>query len=242
MRKKLLIALSVLIFLIIAGVVAEFVLTSQAESQLASIVQKKLNLSRPPEVKITAHPLLFKLYQGQIDYIQISADNVIYDKFNADQIVVTIKNLEFDSSLLLSRRELLVEKVDAGLLKIVISEAEVNKYAQGILPGSRIKLEKGRLRYLGKVSYFGQEIDLNLVGRIGIDPAGTSLSFFPDEASLNSLPVPSAARDYIAAAVSTELTLPDLPINVKLVGVEIEPDRLIIKGQITDFGLLKQRS
>lgn len=240
MRKRLLIILSVLIFLIIAAVVAEFVLTSQAESQLSSVVQKKLNLASPPEVKIIAHPLLFKLYQGRIDYIQIDADNVTYDQFKADQIVVTIKNLEFDSDQLLSRRELLVKKVDLGLVKVVISEAEVNKYAQGILSGSRIKLEKGRLRYLGTVTYFGQTVNLDIKGRIVVS-GNQAISFFPDKEGIEDLAAPDFVKSYLAESLSTQLTLPDLPITVKLLSVEVEPGRLVIDGQITDFGLLEHR-
>lgn len=242
MRKKLLIALSVLIFLIIALVVAEFVLTWQAESQLASIIQKKLNLSRPPEVKIIAHPLLFRLYQGQIDYIQIDAADVPHDQFKADRIVVIIKNLQFDTSLLLSQRELTVRKVDQGLIKVVISEAEVNKYVQQILPGSRIELEKGKVRYSGKIRYSGQELNLNLFGTVRVDSVNNAISFFPDRRGLERLPVSSEVRDHLASELATQVKLPDLPISLRLVGVRVEPGRMTIEGQISNFALFERRS
>lgn len=237
MRRKLLIALAVLLFLIVAGVVAELVLTSQAEGQLSSIVQKKFNLPRRPEVEIVAHPLLFKLYKGQIDYIQINASDVTYEQFKADQITIKIKNLQFDSSEFLSRRQLLVEKVDQGLVKIVISEAEVNKYIQEMVPGSRIKLERGELRYLGSVTYFGETFTLDVKGKVAVS-GNQAISFFPDVESIKELTVPDSVKTYLTESLLTQIMLPDLPVVVKLLGAKVEPGRLTINAQITDFGLL----
>lgn len=238
MKKGLLIALAVVFCLVLLGVAAEFVMTRQAEAYVGRMLKDRLKLKAEPDVTIVAHPLVLKVVLGEIDYIQIDARNVPYERSRADEVLVRVKNLEFDPGAV-RRGEFVVETADLAMVQIVVSQTEVNKYlANSMPPGSEVKLGRGRLRYSSRVTYFGQTYDLNVTGTIRIDPTTNNLSFFPDRSSLEALPVPEAVKDYLAATLSTQVPLTDIPVEAKLVRVEIEPGRLVIEGQLTDLEII----
>lgn len=236
MRKRwLLISLIVFILLFaIAAIFLEFFITRQVEDRIAIVVRNKLNLTSTPQVKVSAHPILLKIYQGRIDSIVTEIANAPFDQTNIEKVVVNIKNLQFDFSLLMREGELAIIGADSAQVRIIVSESEVGRYLQSYLPGSKVRLERGKVRYTGTFSFLGQSFNLDLWGRVVLEN-NNSVSFRPDRESIDRLTVPEAAKDYLVESLSFKAPIPNLPANVSISSLKVESGKLTVTGIITNF-------
>lgn len=235
MRKRwLIISGIILVLLATAAVFLEFVVTRQVEDRIAILVRDRLNLTTTPHVEVFAHPILLKIYEGRIDSILVEVSNAPVDQTNLEKVVVKVKNLRFDTGLLMRTGELAIIGADSAQVKIVVSEREVSRYLQSFLPGSVVKLERGRVRYTGTFSFLGQNFNLDIWGRVVLEDH-SSMVFQPDRESIDRLTIPGAAKDYLVNSLSFQAPVPNLPSNLSISNIIVESGRLTVIGTIADF-------
>jgi len=150
-----LIALAVLLFIFIAlSVFLEFAVPARVEALIGDRLQQDLKTKEKPVVQVSMHPLLYKLIVGRIDSVYVKIRNVdVKNGLVVDSAEAFIKGISFDPVRIIRTRQPSVKSIDEGQIKVVLSEKAVNDLVGGQLPGSHVKLVKGRVLFTGDLSY-----------------------------------------------------------------------------------------
>ncbi len=221
-----------LLFFIVISLLVEFAAPLRVESLIADQIQQGLKLSDTPTVKINMHPLLYKLAIGKIDSVYIKADNIdTKEGLSVQTAEVTIKGIKFNPVRLLQTRQPSVDNIDEGQVRVVLSEKAVNDLVGGQLPGSTVKLAKGKVIFTGDLPYLLPGYIFTVSGTVVVLPDNT-LSFKPNMNEIAGLPVPQEVKDYLGDALAIDYRVLELPDGVTLTKVTVAPGKMTIEATI----------
>jgi hypothetical protein len=221
-----------LLFFTAISLFVEFAAPIRIQTLIAEQMRQGLKLQETPEVKISMHPLLYKLVVGQIDSVYVKATNIdAKEGFTVDMAEVNIKGIKFDTMALLRTRQPTVSGIDEGQIRIVLSEKAVNDLIGGQLPGATVKLEKGRIKYSGDLPYDLPGFTFALTGTVTVMPDNVLL-FKPTLEEIAGLPVPQEIKDYLANALAVEYRVLELPEGVVMTAATVTPGKMTIDASI----------
>ncbi len=234
-KKKHGCLVTLLIFALIFFVVSlfvEFAAPIRIQSLVADQLRQSLKLTENPTVKINMHPLLYKLIIGRVDSVYVKASNVdAKEGFTVDTAEVQIKGIKFNLQTLLKTRQMSVERIDEGQIRVVLSEKAVNDLVGGRLPGSKVKLDKGKVTYTGDLPYLLSGFTFTVSGTVAILPDNT-LAFKPSPEDIAGLAAPQEVKDYLGDALSIDYRVLELPDGVNLTKVTVTPGKMTIEATI----------
>lgn len=221
-----------LIFFIVLSLFVEFAVPIRIQSLAADQIQQSLKLKEKPEVAISMHPLLYKIIIGRIDRVSVKAVNIdAKEGFTVDSADVQIEGIKFNTLRLLKTRQPAIEGIDEGQIRVVLSEKAVNVLVGGQLPGSKVKLEKGRVMYTGDLPYVLPGFNFTIPGTVSVLPDNT-LAFNPVQEEVQSLPAPQEIKDYLTDALAIKYRVLELPEGVTITTAKVTPGKLTIDASI----------
>lgn len=210
----------------------EFAVPVRIQSLIADKMQQSLKLQERPEVLVSMHPLIYKLIIGRIDSVYVKVTNLkAKEGFTVDLAEVQVKGVKFDPLSLLRTRQPSVDSINEGQIRVVLSEKAVNDLVGGQLPGSKVKLEKGKIKYTGGLPYLLPGFTFTVSGTVAVLPDNT-LAFKPAPEKIAGLPVPQEIKDYLRDALAIEYRVLELPEGVVLTGAEVTPGKMTIEASI----------
>ena len=232
--------IAILVFAALS-VALEFVLTAKTQSLAAEQIGENLKTQRTPKLEISMHPIIVKYVMGRIDRIYLEAvDFKMSYGLQITKATVELNDVRFDPwQLIKTRRLSAVKSVDSGTAKIVLSEQAVNDLVAQRLPGSAVKLEKGRFRYIGDLSNVFPGATLDVAGEIKVLPDNT-VRFAPAAGTIEQLPLPQDVKDYLANALLVEYRIEDIPEDMELTRITVAPGRLTLEADILSLDFLTQ--
>lgn len=238
-RKKRIVAWAIGLTAVAALLIgSEFLITRQVESIISTAVKKQFRLTKEPYITVVSHPILPKLAVGRIDRIKIAAEKVKgANLIEFERVSLNASNLRFDTGDWVGRKKLTVKGVDSVETSVVISEKELNKYLETLLPGATVRLLNGKIRYHGKLGFFMTEKKLDVGGRIELTESDT-IRFITDKEDIAALPVAKDIKDYLTDALAVEYPIPDLPGGLTVSDIKVTKGRITITGELTEFDFI----
>lgn len=215
-------------------------MTRQVEKIVTTVLKAQYKLKEDPEVRVNSHPVLVKLFFGRVDDIEVKAKDVkTSEEVTITDLSVSIKGLRIDLADWVRRRRLSVKDVDSVAVTVVLSEQEVNRYLTKLLPGSRVTLLDGKIRYRGKIGYLAGNMTMDLLGRFKLGPSNR-LTFMPDPGEIEKLNVSQEVKQYLSEALVVDYALPELPGGFDITSVVVKPGKIVIKGEMTEFDFIRE--
>lgn len=210
----------------------EFAVPARISTLIEDQMQTELGLDERPIVKVSMHPLAYKLIVGRIDSIYIKATSVQADEgIKAETLEATVKGIKFNTLRVLQTRQPIVDKIDDGEIKAVLSEAAVNDLFGAQLPGSRVKLGKGKLTYSGELPYLLPGFTYTISGTVRVLPDNI-ISFKPVPEDIAGLMVAQEVKDYLGDTLEVDYAVHEVPDGIVLTGIGIEPGKMTVKASI----------
>ncbi len=239
-RKKIIIIAAILILVAGLLVLAEFLVTRQAEKIVKASIKSQFKLAKDPEVHVTSHPILIKLALGNVDHIDVKAENVAtsHDVTITD-LSVSINGLRINMLSWIQKRRLSVQSVDSVFVTVVLSEKEVNRYLSKLLPGSTVKLLGGKIRYHGKIGFLAGGMKMDIRGRFTLG-SNNRLTFIPELQDIEKMNVAPDVKQYLSDALTVDYALPELPGGFKITSVVLKPGKIVVKGKLEEFDFVRE--
>lgn len=232
--------IAILVFAALS-VVLEFVVTAKTQSLAAEQIGENLKTQRTPKLVISMHPIIVKYAMGKIDRVYLeAADFKMTYGLQITKATVELNDVRFDPwQLIKTKRISAVKGVDSGTAKIVLSEQAVNDLVAQRLPGSTVKLEKGRFRYIGDLSNVFPGANLDIAGEIKLLPDNT-VRLAPATGTIEALQLPQEVKDYLANALMVDYRIEDIPEGLELTRLTLAPGRLTLEADILSLDFLTQ--
>lgn len=242
--KKGLTCLTVLlvIFVFVLGIIVyllEFYLPRVAEKSIAGLIQTKLLLKKPPEVKLKFSVL--ELLGGKLSEIDISFSDLVFNNVASEKVRVKISNIHLDiGKLIREKKPELAEPFNAWV-SFYLPEQEVKNQLHNpdsmVIPYNwDVKLEPGRVLIQADLEPVkGQIIPATLVGRL--EANGASVRFVPvDVLEVDPL-MASIIKSVIFPDLQKNIRLQNLPSGVKILKIKILRGKLLVVAEAKDVVL-----
>ncbi len=231
-----------LVFFITLSLFVEFATPIRVQYLIADQLQQSLMLRDAPTVRVSIHPLLYKLIIGRVDSVYVKVTDVdAKEGFTVDSAEVRIEGVKVDMVKLLRTRQLKVQRIDEGQIRVVLSEKAVNDLVGGQLPGSKVKLEKGKVVYTGDLPYLLPGFSFTISGTVSVLPDNT-LSFRPSPEEIDGLAVPQEVKDYLGDALAIDYRVLELPDGVILTDAKVTTGQMSIEASIESLDDIMQAS
>ncbi len=182
MRKLRIIIVAVLIVLIGFGtVLLPSIISSQIESRLAQKIQ-----SDAITAEVNTSPDFMLLF-GQVDTINISADNIILDKIKLKNLTLNGQDVQISVADLLLARRLVVNSAQDLTITGIIDENNLTELLNekvDKISDIQAKISPDGVEATGKISFLGQKASVHVKGHVLVE--GTDLIFRITDADTQS--------------------------------------------------------
>ena len=166
--RKLLISIVAIIVLAILGAV--YLLPSYINSQITAKFQQKIKAEQVT-AELTTSPDYMLLF-GDVDSLNLTAQNVNLDKVMLNTLTVTGNNLQFSVEDLLLARRLVLNSADSFNIVGTIDEANLAKLLNEKVSNISdivVTIAPDKIQALGKISLFGNRIDVIVNGKFVLE-------------------------------------------------------------------------
>ena len=243
-KRGCLLALFIAFFLFaVVSLFLEFYIPSKAADLAAEKIMTDYKLKKKPEITIDMHPLLYKLFVGEVDRVSISAEDVkLPERPEISKVDAEVKGIHFSLlEIIKTRQPAAIKRIDEGGARIVLSEKAVNEFMANNLAGSTIKLREDGLWYVTSLSYIGAGTAMSIPGDVKVI-TGDTVAFQPDIDRITILPLSQEEKDYLAGALAVKYRIDEMPEGVSLKKITVQSGRMIIDCEFTGTNLLKMGS
>ncbi len=227
--RRLLVVLVVLLALL---AVADRVGVLVAQSVLASQVRDQLGLDRTPDVSIRGIPFLTQAVRGRYSDVRVQLPDVDAGAVQNIAVDARLQGVHVPLSAAI-RRQIDQVPVDRISGTLDVRYAELAR-ASGI-SGLTITRAGESLRLAGTVRVLGRPLQASAVGRVEV--RGNDIAVNAEQAEVGGVPVPQVALDTAARLLSFRVSPTNLPLSLRITGVDIGDDALLVSALSDDVVL-----
>lgn len=196
------------------------------------------------DVSIGGFPFLTQVADGHYDEIVIDMTDVALPDDGGEK--VTLPSLRMvangvdaeTAEVVQGRAKVTAQQVSGTAVMEFGTLEQLIDYSQYNLTEVRFTESDGALRFTGTTSLAGIEVPIAATAEVSVADGQVQVQLRDAEA--RSVPVPALARNYIAGLVERSVTarLPDLPFNLALDRVSVDPGGLAIAASGSDVPLV----
>lgn len=200
------------------------------ETSLERSLRDQLGLRSAPEVDVESRPPP-KMLAGEFDGGRVVLERPDLGDVRPEQVAVDLD--PFDIAVLDSIfGGLEVREPLSGRLRAELSEGEIERISETNTPFGveDVQLEKDRVLIRSTTEVFTVEVPIFVQGRLRLE--GQRLVFEPQEVRAFDVDVPGDLADRLLSESDFSYPLTDLPYGIKLSGVEVDRDRLVLSGEV----------
>ncbi len=224
MSKRLIVVVAVLLVLIVAA--SEALLPTVLSEFVAQSMRGLINADHV-YVRLEKHPAVVML-GGQFDAIIVTATNVKIDKIMFSEMLVSLKEVQLDTSALLTRRQMALQSVGDIDLMATVTQDELARFLNQSVKGVKnavvsITPEKAQVTSQFALGGFAN-VAITLDGKVVSD--GQKIKFITERFLLNNILVGN-----IGGALLGEIVLADLknlPFSVSIRQVVMENGKVTV--------------
>ena len=188
------------------------VLESFAESQLSTGLMRTLSLNTRPMVQIDAFPIVWRVVQGKIPKIIVSAHDVEIQSLEVAELLIEMRGVHANLDVLIrsDRFDLTVDKGDGSAR---LTEAAVNAYLKKQGEDVRVTfLPDGSVYARADRVVAGRKRRFEARGKISI--AGRTLSYKPTRVTMDGAAPPPSLAPTARRETTFSVQIPKLPGNI----------------------------
>lgn len=234
MLRRLVIIGIVLLVLVVAVIVGGDVIAKpMVEQRIGEEIQQRYGLSKRPSVSIGAFPFAINGARGDINHVEVTAEDIVVEGLTIDRMDLDIYHLHYSLRDVLQDKEAATaDRVDATAL---ISETALNRYLVDEQLAYAVSLTDDRITVAGSVTVAGVDTMGSATGELSIVEG--AMRFQPTEVSVPgmSLDVPTltAATERLTFAVP----MPDV-VGVTLTAVRVEEGFATLDAEVLDYQVM----
>jgi hypothetical protein len=221
--RRLLIAVAILAVLL---VLVDRVAVTVADRALAREIRSELALADDPSVHIAGFPFLTQAVRGRYGDIHVQLTGVKSGPLRDLRVDAQLRGVRAPLSDLISGRLKQVPVDDiAGAVAISYTDlAQASPF-----PGLAIRPVADGLQVSGQVQLLGQQVTASAVAHVRVQ--GDDLVLTADHAVVSGVAAPQAAVDAIAKRFSYPVSQRQLPLGLRITGVQPGPDALSVTAE-----------
>jgi LmeA-like phospholipid-binding len=224
--RRLLIGLLVLAVVL---VVVDRVAASYANRRLAGQIRTELALREEPTVRVHGVPFLTQAIGGRYDDVRVRLPDVDSGSLHGIAVDARLQGVHAPLGDVLRGR---IDRVPVDRITgdLTIRYDDLAR-ASGI-SGLRIAPDGDALRVSGSVEVLGQQVSASAVGRV--DVSGNDIVITAERAEVDGVPLPQAALDLAAKALSFAVSPRSLPLSLRITAVRAEQSGLRVSAESDD--------
>lgn len=211
---------------------SEWFLPRWASSRLEQSLRRSLGQPGWLQVQVRAFPA-FRLLAGRIDRLHVEAREFPVGGLAVEACLLEGRGVVYDAPQLYRQGVFALNGLDSLRVSLVVNEKALNEYFWRQADPShrfRLQLADSKASLSGSLEFLGRPLQLAVGGRLSI--AGpTTLSFLPEELSLQQFQLPRFILDAFARRWTIHLDFSSLPFPLQLTDVTVQQGRLYVYGQ-----------
>ncbi|HEY3425366.1 MAG TPA: DUF2993 domain-containing protein [Negativicutes bacterium] len=224
MSKRLIVVVAVLLVLIVAA--SEALLPTVLSEFVAQSMRGLINADHV-YVRLEKHPAVLML-GGQFDAITVTATNVKIDKIMFSEMLVALKEVQLDTSALLTRRQMTLQSVGDIDLMATVTQDELSRFLNQSVKGVKnavvsITPEKAQVTSQFALGGFAN-VAITLDGKVVSD--GQKIKFVTERFLLNNVLVGNIGGSLLGEIVLADLK--NLPFSVSIRQVVMENGKVTV--------------
>ncbi|MDP8950053.1 MAG: DUF2993 domain-containing protein [Actinomycetota bacterium] len=196
---------------------------------VARNVQEGLGLEERPRVELESDPPP-EMLAGKFSGGQLSLGSTDLGGVRAERVVVDLDPFDVDLLRSVVGGALRSEEPLSGTLRAEVSEGEISRLAKADVPVRGVELEEGRVLVRSEASVLDVEVPVSVQGSLAL--RGETLVFEPWRLAAFGVPVSERITEQLFARTEFAYPLGELPYGVKITGVEVAEDRLVLFGEM----------
>ena len=228
-RTVMIAVISVLAVLavLIAG---DRVANAVAQNALATQLQSELSTPTKPEVSIGGFPFVTQVLGGSFSSVQVMADDATVQEGPTS---VAIAHLDATLTGITASDRYQNVVADRGEATALVDWTGVSTLA-----GQQMSyVADDRMRIDFSVPIGRLSIDGFITGRPQLDVEAQTISVADPEVKVASVEVPQAVVDAVSRIVLQPIPIQDLPYDISVTGLTVQPDGVVLSGTGQDIPL-----
>lgn len=212
-----------------------------ASRAVAAQVQSSLRTAHAPDVELDGFPFLTQALAGRYERVRVRTGPALAAGVQLARLDATLEGVRIPLSHALRRR---VARVPAGQLRMqgLVPYAELVRRADErflLVPdGERLRLtpEGDRLRVTGLVEMGRRRVEVTVLSRVEVVQG--ELLVTAESYTVGSAPADPRLVQALEERTDLRFTVEGLPPEVRVTGVQVQPDGLLVVAAGTDAVLL----
>lgn len=223
-----LVVLTVLVLL----VVPYFVLPPVLENLVARNVQDRLGLAERPGVDLDSDPQ-WEMLLGEFSSGRISVVGADLGVVRAEDVSMDLEPFSVYVGEIVRSRTAVVEKPVSGQVRLMVSEEEVSRLAQGNaqVPVNGVELKRNGVTVESEASVLGATFPVTVDGGVGVE--GNALVFQPGTVRAAGMTVPPDLADSLLAGTAFRYPVEGLPYGARITGAETLDGAVLLTGRVS---------
>jgi LmeA-like phospholipid-binding len=228
-RTVMIAVISVLAVLAVL-IVGDRVANAVAQNVLAGQLQSELSTPTKPEVSIGGFPFITQVLGGSFSSVEVNADDATV-KEGSNTVAIARLDATLTGIMATDRYQSIV--ADRGE-----ASALVDWTAISTLAGHQVSyVADDRMRIDFSVPIGRLSIDGFITGRPQLDVEAQTISVADPEVKVASVEVPQAVVDAVSRIVLQPIPIQDLPYDISVTGLTVQPDGVVLSGTGQDIPL-----
>jgi hypothetical protein len=240
--KKWLTCLTILLIVLVfvLGIIVyllEVYIPRAAEKSIAGLIQTRLQLEKPPEVRLKFSVL--ELLGGKLSEIDISFSDLVFNNVTSEKVKIKISNIHLDVGKLIREKKPELTEPFSAWVSFYLPEQEVKNQLHNnmVIPYDwEVELKPDKLFIQADVEPVkGQIIPATLVGRL--EANGTLVRFVPVDVQGVDPLMASIIKTVVFPDLRKNIFLQNLPSGVKILKIKILRRKLLVIAEAEDIVL-----
>ena len=228
-RNVMIAVISVLAVLAVL-IVGDRVANAVAQNVLATQLQSELSTPTKPAVDIGGFPFVTQVLGGSFSSVQVTADDATVQEGSTS---VAIAHLDATLTGITATDRYQNIVADRGEATALVDWSGVSSLA-----GQKISYDADdRMRIDFSVPIGRLSIDGFITGRPQLDVEAQTITVVDPQVSVASVDVPQAVVDAVSRLVLQPIPIQNLPYDISVTGLTVQPDGLLLSGTGQDIPL-----
>lgn len=234
MRRRLVIVGIVLAILVIGLFVAsDAIAEPMVERRIGEEIQQRYGLDKRPSVNIDAFPFAIDAARGDIEHLEVKADDVVVEGLTVDHVELDIFDLHYSLREVLQDNESArADRVDAT---VRIAQPALNQYLVDQQLAYVVTLTDDRITVAGTVTVAGVSTPASATGELSI--VDGTMAFHPTNVSVPGTSLDATALSDATAGLSFAVPMPEV-VGVRLTGVDVVEGFATLQADVTDYQVM----
>lgn len=230
--RRLFFIVAVPVLLLLGG---SAVVESFAESQLSNGMRTTLGLKTRPSVQISAFPIFYRIVQGRIPRVQVTAEKVVIEGLEIAELAIDMEGVEASLDVLVRQNKFDLT-VEGGDGTARITEKAINAFfVREKVDAVATLREDGGVTIVNDEVIAGTRHRFAATGKVSLD--GRVLTFKPSRVTMDGAPVPAALAARARRETTFSVEIPKLPAGVAPSTVVVERGVLTLVANLDGFVL-----